>query len=111
MVVSSVCPFVILYGAELCKSTKLEVRVRMSLICQCCRGITGLNIVALIGDKAGDIQANLSITKNAVNVKVSKDLFYFVCDDRRGDKILSGITDFLEGNFLNCFFLIFWFEI
>lgn len=56
-----------------------------------------MNVVAFIGNEAGDIQADLSIAKDAVNIEVIKNLLYFICDNERGDKVLSEITNLSRG--------------
>lgn len=51
------------------------------------------------------MQADLSAAKSAVNAKVIEDLLCFVYNDRRGDKVTSGVTNLFEGEtFLTVFF-------
>lgn len=39
------------------------------------------------------MQANLFIAKGAINIEVIKNLLYFVCDDKRGDKLSSRVNN------------------
>lgn len=87
------CLSIVLCLAQLCESAKQEVRVGIGLICQCCGGVTGLNAGTFTGGKVGDIRVDLSAAKCAVNTKVTEDLLCFVYNDRRRDKVLSGVTN------------------
>lgn len=87
---------VILCLTRVCKSTKLEIRVERGLICQHCRGVTSSNAVAFTETGGGDMRANLSIIKGAINIEVTEDLLCFVCDDRGGDKISSRVINSSE---------------
>lgn len=78
---------------KLCEGAKLEVETGMGLICQYYRGVIGSNAVVFIGGGVGDMRVDLSTTKSIVNIKVTKDLLYFVCNDGRGDKVPSVVTD------------------
>lgn len=87
------CPSVILCLAGLYKGAKLEVGAGISLISRSYRGVISSNTVVFTVAGVGDVQANLFTTKGVANAKVTKDLFYFIYDNRRRDKIPSKVTD------------------
>lgn len=90
------CLPVILYLAGLCESAKLEVEVGTSQICRRYGGITSLNAVAFTGAGVGNVQADLFGTKDAVNAEVIENLIWFVCDNKGGEEVPSGVTYFFE---------------
>lgn len=47
--------------------------------------------------EARDMQANLFTIKVAANTEGTKGLLCFVCDEGRGDKVSSEITDLFGG--------------
>lgn len=66
------------------------------MICQAYEGVTDLNVVAFTSGGVGDVWANLLAIKDIVNVKKTEDLFCFVSNDEKEDKVLLGITDFMK---------------
>lgn len=99
------CPSVVLCLARLYKGTKLEVRAGISLIRRCCGGVMSLNAVVFIGVGVENVQVDLSTTLDAVNIKVTEDVFCFVYDDEGGDKVPSRVTNPSEREtFLTVFF-------
>lgn len=99
------CLSIVLYLVEFYEGTKLEVGAEIDLICRYCRGMTGLNMIAFTGNGAGNVRNDLSATKDIVNIEITENLLYFLCDDRREDKLPSGVTDSFGGEtFLNIFF-------
>lgn len=88
---------IVLYSAGLCKSAKLGVGVETGLICRHCGGVTCSNMVTFTGSGAGDVQADLSAIKSAVNIKITKNSLWFVCNDRRRDKVSSETIDLSRG--------------
>lgn len=79
--------------AGLCKGAKLKIEAGTDLIYWWCGGVTGSNAIVFTGDGVGYVQTNLSAAKGVVNVKVTKDLLYFVCDDGKRDELPSRLTD------------------
>lgn len=76
-----------------CKGAKLKVRVGTGLTCWCYGNINSSNAIVFTKDGARDKQADLSIAKSTVNVEITKDLLCFVCNNRRRDKVSSGVID------------------
>ena len=74
---------IILCLAGLYKSVKLEVEAGMCLIYRCYRSIIGLNWVAFTESGNRDVQANLFAAEIVSNIKETKNLLYFVCDNGR----------------------------
>lgn len=89
---------------RLCKGAKLEVKAETDLIYQCYGSVTSLNTIAFIGSGVRDMQADLFIVESAVNVKVIKNLLYFICDNKREDKVFSKVTNPYRGKLSQLFF-------
>lgn len=53
------------------------------------------NAVVFIQSDVGDIQANLLAVKDAANAKKTEDLFCFSSDNKKRNKILLEVTDFI----------------
>lgn len=61
----------------------------MGLIYQYSIDVTDLNIVVFIRDKARNIWVYLSATsKDIVNIEIIDNLLYFICNNRKRDKVL-----------------------
>lgn len=82
---------------KLCKSFKWEIRPRISLIDWHCGGITGSNCIVVFNkDRIRDLQANLSTAKDIINIKITKNLLYFIYDDGKKDKIFLRVINLFQ---------------
>lgn len=78
------------------ENTKVEVKKGTALICQACRSVISLNIVAFTQNSVGNVLADLLAIQNTFNVKKTKNLLCFIFYNTRKNKVFSRITNFVK---------------
>lgn len=68
------CLSAISYSACQWEGAKLEIEGGMNLICQGCKSVTSVNIVAFTQGSAGNVQGYLLAIKDVANIKKNKRL-------------------------------------